>query len=148
MEKSKRCIRVVKLLPSPTSDLNNSTSSVTEDDSSSGLVIHLNKRGAKKRKTTDDSWWAHFTLLLQYKDRYGHYDVPRLYEVCSDDDGVLRALGVWLEKQRQRYFMGQMKGDEFFAVDQIVKAGELWSTATTLSTLSTCDDSILPAPGK
>merc|ERR1712194_580010 len=40
-------------------------------------------------------WENHFTLLVKYKDREGHCNVPRSHE----EDGI--KLGAWLDKQRQ-----------------------------------------------
>eukprot|EP00980_Cylindrotheca_fusiformis_P013431 scaffold3436_cov66-Cylindrotheca_fusiformis.AAC.3 len=66
---------------------------------------------AKKRDyidCDDDSprhWVDMFSLLIEYKDREGHCEVPYC---CHEENEWKELVGVWLSKQREAYKLGRL----------------------------------------
>eukprot|EP00980_Cylindrotheca_fusiformis_P009832 scaffold2164_cov106-Cylindrotheca_fusiformis.AAC.15 len=69
----------------------------------------------------DIRWNQMFKLLLQYKDREGHTQVPRYHQ----EEG--QNLGYWLNTQREAERLGSLKLDR---QDRLEKAGVVWDPIT------------------
>merc|ERR1712238_295758 len=63
-------------------------------------------------------WESSFNLIMKYKDREGHCNVPRSHE----EEG--EKLGPWLNTQRQRKRKGKLNTDQIKRLDEF---GVVWT---------------------
>ena len=89
--------------------------------SSSSRSETSNSTSTTKETTRSKRWETNFQLLIQYKEREGHVNVPNAHK---EDGGNL---GWWLQNQRHLYKNGKLKTDRLNELESI---GIVWDYRT------------------
>ena len=84
---------------------------------------------AVSRLQSDNQHWDHmYTLLLEFGEREGHYNVLERYVVEDQPQQVL--LGKWLGRQREQWRRGTLHSDRADRLQTLVNSGLFYTNGT------------------
>ncbi len=98
----------------------------------------LSKTRSSTFQEEEAQWWDMYSLLLEYKEAEGSYNVPKDHFVNNSETGNSMALGLWLAQQKKELEL--MSEDKYFALTQLAETGLLWTSKRKKISKSTIAD--------